>query len=98
MKKYRPEGWLHGGGYQDEINGSLIDNYMTDDYEAGADAMLELLKERGLRLGNSEQLIYALKVGQDDIEDFRYFPHINGFSKMKIEGAGTLVFIPEDEE
>lgn len=43
MKTWRPKGWIHGGGLQDEVNGEEKDNYYTDVYEAGADAMLKAL-------------------------------------------------------
>lgn len=38
---YRPPNWEYGGGFQDEVNGRFLNNYITDAYEAGADAMLE---------------------------------------------------------
>ncbi len=59
-------------------------------WKESGEALLEALKEKGLRFENSEQLIYALKV--KDTDDFRYHPHIN-VGRMKIEGDGTLVFI-----
>ena len=38
---WRPSDWITC--YQDEINGEFKDNYMSDAFEAGADAMLESL-------------------------------------------------------
>ncbi len=44
---WRPEGWLHGGGYQDEVNGAYLDNEYTRMFEAGADDMLTYLLQCG---------------------------------------------------
>ena len=44
---WRPSDWVKGGGYQDEVNGEFLWNFLCDDYEAGADAMLEALKKEG---------------------------------------------------
>ena len=41
MRDWRPVGWFQGGGLHDEVNGEYKENFMTNAYETGADAMLE---------------------------------------------------------
>ncbi|MFH1859804.1 MAG: hypothetical protein ABH870_02130 [bacterium] len=93
---YRPPNWdvVKPIPYEPK-DGESAWGFYEHGVEAGADAMLESLQGMGMVLEDSEQLIYALKVPNEDIDDFRYHAHINGFYKMQIKGRGTLVFIPD---
>ncbi len=43
MSNWRPEDWFQGGGLHDEVNGEYKENFMTNAYETGADAILDAM-------------------------------------------------------
>lgn len=78
MKDWRPEGWITPSGQWD-----WVDWQPSQIYEAGADAMLEVLKRRG-RYVDSRHLAV--------ISDGEEFPIVRT-SEVLTEARGWLVFI-----
>ena len=70
MSEWRPADWECGGGYQDEVNGELLDNYMTRTYEAGADAMLAALRGKTVFENHVDGEWVYVHMRADDIKGY----------------------------
>ena len=81
---WRPsKDWLYGEGYQDEVNGEYKDNFITDAFEAGADALLRVLKKEAIHI----RTVTGWKYLKDSYKEWLHGDEV-----------GYIAFIPDEKE
>ncbi len=80
--KWRPEGWINPGDIRSNFYPRNVPYNFEQGYEAGADAMLEALRKKGVR---NEKGHHEEWQGDELIS-------------WDVEKSGYTVFIPDNEE